>query len=264
MQEQLLLEAVRKHGRAWKQIQKQYFSDRASNNVKNRYGHRCIREYGRLIDWFRYVTLTRRRGSLVNDETSRTCQSDAAPDVDDEMEGLEQPTGSDPSSPDPSSTTTPSGQGYTAMLDEDGHQYLTDISQTSLLGDVSKLIQGEAPQSRLGCPPFSFDNTNLSTLLDFVPDSYFGASSGSVSSSLDTPLTISSNGQFDHLNPARLYEGFSDQAMHSDDMLPTMSTMQLPQSTVFKLTLDDPNPETMVGVMSYLAHSKIKFKMEIN
>ncbi|OJD32138.1 myb transcription protein [Diplodia corticola] len=35
--EKELLEAVEKHGRAWKQIQTQYFPNRATNNVKNRY-----------------------------------------------------------------------------------------------------------------------------------------------------------------------------------------------------------------------------------
>ncbi|GME55937.1 hypothetical protein CC86DRAFT_411498 [Neofusicoccum parvum] len=57
-EEEKLLEVVETHGRAWKQIQTQYFPGRATNNVKNR-----------------YVTLTRKRKSPSRDGKSQDASS---------------------------------------------------------------------------------------------------------------------------------------------------------------------------------------------
>ncbi|KAL1623268.1 hypothetical protein SLS56_008373 [Neofusicoccum ribis] len=235
-EEEKLLEVVETHGRAWKQIQTQYFPGRATNNVKNRSANPPNRSSTRALTRPRYVTLTRKRKSPSRDGKSQ----DASSSVGEIDSGYNSGDRMASQSPARSEETLAPGRD-----DSGGHSadelYSFDLSTNPAI-----------PSADLNLPtadPFAVD-----AHFDFAnPDYIFNMDSASSSTTcqLVTP-------DADH-RPSS--------ATHSADADPQSVLMDLdfPQSSSaeFVLTIKNPSPDTITAIMGVLVSSKTRFRVEL-
>ncbi|KAF2280129.1 ketoacyl-synt-domain-containing protein [Westerdykella ornata] len=234
-----LLDAVKKHGRAWKHIQTQYFPGRATNNVKNR-----------------YTTLTRKRDSQtpgVGDHNNRE-GSESNGDNDDEASSAGVMSSS------PSVTQLPKLiPDEPTIVPKDTllyatHQTSDPFSVDLFASQVSATMDIDLPTTDTFTADIPFAlNTSIS-------NTRIALGEPSTSTSVDhTPSLFTPTTTTPHTHSSTLFDSRTD--THGPGMKLNLDFLKN-TPTEFVLTLESPQPDTIKEIMGVLVCSKTKFKME--
>ncbi|KAK7702767.1 hypothetical protein SLS57_011205 [Botryosphaeria dothidea] len=270
-EEEKLLKAVEKHGRAWKLIQTEYFPGRATNNVKNK-----------------YVVLTRKResphseneaqdGTISSGENvtrgtsihTRGASSDTR-----KMSSDARGTSSDTCPTSSAKTTPPSPPPSTAA------NASPDVSTLILDDAMAKNNDYHAQQSG---DPFSLDmySHTIPTTMDLdmastdalATDMSLDLGSSNLMAGLDETSTTGS--MHESLFPSDTNRRFSTATQPEIHTGPHFDSDKDPQSMLWNmgflqnqpaklvLTIENPTQAVISGITGVLVPSKTKFRMEM-
>ncbi|KAF2821201.1 hypothetical protein CC86DRAFT_411498 [Ophiobolus disseminans] len=227
-EEDKLFKAVEKHGRAWKQIQTEYFPGRATNNVKNK-----------------YVVLTRKRELQVSEDDTQDRPSSS---------GTPRTRNSGPSSESATPVST-----------------RQDTMPQSPSEDVSIFIHNGAMSLSNNYDAQQFDDS-------FSLDGYFRTIPAAMDLDVNTADHLATDIDFD-IGNTDLMTGLVEPPTTADvnDYLLSShveseidpQSMQVStgflqnHSAKLVLTIENPSPDAITGIMGVLVPTKTRFRMEM-
>ncbi|KAL6711556.1 hypothetical protein ACN47E_004490 [Coniothyrium glycines] len=237
-EEERLFAAVEKHGRAWKQIQTEYFPGRATNNVKNK-----------------YVVLTRKRKDYNSEDEEQDCSSSS-----DDVNG------------EPNIETHKSLPS--CEIESNRPRELASHDDVATSKDRGAALPGDPfslENYSLDIPP-SMD-LDINTVDLFTTDLPYGIDGDDFMTGLAGRSTINIvDSSYFQTDSDRSFSGSNHPESHTrlqfdSEMDPQsmLLDMNFPYRHRAKLvmTIENPSSDVVNGIMGVLVHSKSKFKMEM-